>query len=227
MSNVFKGTKQFFGSLLDERANKRIYHEKNLILTDLRICTSQKENEYITSHVVNDEKKMYFLSRRIIECNSILVDAFGNLFRIVSASHEQNKFLDGRVTLVCSYEFFVPQNEFRKNVNQIAYISQTISGLNFQNVENVHLDINQVGKIEQNISLPQLIDSAEEEMKYRFKPISNRESFIMIINEIVSGKRTIEDLKDKVVQGTLKQTSGLLKSLLDLLIKKLKNIGNK
>ena len=223
MKNIFKDTKNFFVNWKEERENERILRAKGLIITEMRICTSKKEEEYIKAHIFIEDKKMFFLSKRVVECNSILCDVLGNVYRIVTANYEQNKFLDDKVTLICNYDSYIPQNDFRKSVSQVANITQSISGMSFNNVENVHLDINQIGKIEQSISINQLVDSADEEMKYRFKPISNRELFISIIKEIISGKRTIEDLEDKVIQKVLKQASGLLKTLLDLLLKKLRN----
>ena len=71
--------------------------------------------------------------------------------------------------------------------------------------------------------MEQLIDSAEEEMKYRFKPIRDREAFLVIIKEIASCVRSVDDLKTKIVQGVLKQSSGILKTLLELLIKRIES----
>lgn len=223
MANILTNFKDSVVFLKEEHDNEKLLKQKNVILTDMRICTAAKESVYIKAHINSDEKKMYFLSKRIVESGSILSDAFGNIYKINNPFHGNNELLDNKVTTICSFDYFVPQNEFRKSYYQVANITQTISNMSFQNIENLTLDLSQIAKIEQSITVEQLVDSAEEEMKYRYKPISGKEAFIAIINEIISSKRSINDLKEKAVQAVLKQASGLLQTLLNLLIKKIKS----
>lgn len=228
MASILDKTKNIVSGVFDEVANAKIYKEKNLIVTEMRKCTSQNDNDYVKAHINKENKKMYFLSRRIIEVGTILCDEYGNLYQITESGPEVNTLLgEGKITTICSFIAYVPQNPFRTTINQAATVNQTISGLTFHNEGELHLTFEQKSNIEQNITIQQTIDSAEEEMRYRYKPIKDAREFISLINEILNGAKSVLELKGAMVAGVLKQASGVLKIVLDSLIKKVENEAQK
>ena len=85
------------------------------------------------------------------------------------------------------------------------------------------LNVEQKATIEQSISIAQMVETVEDEAKYRYNPVKNIFSFLELINKILKGIETIDKLEDKLVQGILKETSSFLKDMILMLIKNIKN----
>lgn len=221
MANIIeKGLNKVTG-VYDEIANEKALKSKHIIITEMRLCTSPKDNTYFKAHINKELKKMYFLSKRPVECGSVLCDELGNVYQIVDSSYEINELLDsGKITTISKYEKYVFQNPFRQKINQIANVEQTISGITIHNEGELHLTIEQQSTIEQNITVQELIESANEEIKYRFKPIKSAKEVLGLISDVANCVKSVAELKNSLVSNVLKQASGILKTIFEMLIKK-------
>ena len=221
MANIFEKGLNKVTDTYDEVVNEKTLKSKSIIVTEMRLCTSAKDNTYFKAHINKELKKMYFLSKRPVECGSILCDELGNVYQIVDSSYEVNELLDnGKITTISEYEKYTFQNPFRQKINQIASVKQTISGITIHNEGELHLSFEQQSVIEQNITVQELIESADEEIKYRFKPIKSAKEVLGLISDVANCVKSIADLKSSLVSNVVKQASGILKTILEMLIKK-------
>ena len=209
---------------ITEKKNVKLLKDKGIVITNFRVCNAPKDNIFVDGHINAEEGKIYFASDRTIEINSILVDRYLNLYRITASVLGKNQLFDGDiVTTICDYVPFVPSNPVRNVVKQNATISQAFSKNSFDNIGTLVLNVEQKASIEQSISISQMVETVEDEVKYRYSPIKNASPFLGLISEILKGIKTIDELQNKVVQSVLKETSSFLKDVIEMLIKKIKS----
>lgn len=132
-------------------------------------------------------------------------------------------FSENVVTTICEYEPYIPNNPVRNSINQNANIAQRFNDNSFANIGTLVLNVEQKATIEQSISVSQMLETIEDETKYRYNPIKNISSFLELLNNIVKGLETIDKLDDKIIQGVLKEASGFLRDIILMLIKNIKN----
>lgn len=206
-----------------ERKNLKSLESKGQIVTDFRICNASREDLYVSGCISAAEKKIYFASQRKIEIGSILVDKFLNLYQISASILAKNKlFEEETITTICDFVPYIPSNPARNVIKQNANIDQAFANNTFSNIGTLILTVDQMASIEQTITVNQMAETVQDEMKYRYDPIKNTTSFILLINEILKGLKTIDELENKVVQGVLKEASSFLKDMIEMLIKNIR-----
>lgn len=212
---------------LAEIKNEVFLKKKGYVLNEYRVCNGPKESLYIKAVQNDEEKRLFFLSERIIEANSVLVDQFQNTYLIKKSYHDKNNLLsEGEnvvITTISEFDPYIPNNPIRNAFSQQASITQTVGGLsNIQNSGTINLTIEQKATIEQTLNASQLFESVESEATYRFKPVSNLEVVIKLLKDILNGQEVIGRLEDKIIKELVNQATGLLKDALLILIKKIK-----
>jgi len=223
IKKVFENIKDDLTNSVQERKNIKILEAKGIIITDFRICNGSKQDLYVSGNIDTSVKKIFFASRRTIEIGTILVDKLLNLYQIKASTYDKNRLFDEDVvTTICDYDLYVPNNPARNVINQSANIFQGFSDNSFNNIGTLVLNVEQKATIEQSISIAQMVETVEDEAKYRYDPVKNIFSFLELINKILKGIETIDKLEDKLVQGILKETSSFLKDMILMLIKNIK-----
>lgn len=198
---------------------------KKVATTKLRFCNTGDVSDFLESCVDQNNKKIIFLAKYQVKPGYVFVDQFENLYQIVNSKIETVSISNDIeiTTVVCDYVEYALSNPFRNYMNQNAKISQTISDLQFENIQNLTLNFEQKAEITQNMSLVDLIDSANEENKYLFKPVSNLDSLIQLAKEIANCARELNELENKIINSVLKETKGLIHDIAELIVRKIKN----
>ena len=227
MARLLKSIENIKENIVDsyqEHKNIKVLESKGTIITDFRICNGSKQDLYVSGHIEANEKKIYFASQRTIVIGSILVDKLLNIYQVKVSTFAKNKLFDGDViTTICDYDLFIPNNPARNVINQNASILQGFSDNSFSNIGTFVLNVEQKATIEQSISIIQMLETVEDEAKYRYDPVKNISSFLELVNKILKGLETIEKLESKLIQGVLKETSSFLKEMILMLIKGIKS----
>ena len=61
------------------------------------------------------------------------------------------------------------------------------------------VDVEQQATIEQSINVYEMVETIEDETKYRYDPVNNVLLFLELINKILKGLETIDKLEDRLV----------------------------
>ena len=224
--SIFSNFKENIDMSINEKKNKKYLIENGYVVNDYRVCSASNDSLYIPAYMDKKSKKIYFLSERIVENGCILVDEFQNTYIISNPNHEVNNIIKGdkpTITTIADYSIFTPDDVIRNSFTQQATINQTVNGLNnIQNSGTIVLNVDQRAKIEQTATVEQLMDAAEVEAKYRFKPLKDQDTLFSLLRDIVKGLKGIDALEDKIIKAIIDEATGLLKEAIDLLIKKIR-----
>ena len=197
---------------------------KKVVITKLRFCNTGDKSDFVESYINNENKKIIFLGKYQVKPGYIFVDQFENHYQIIDSKIENVSIKDDIqfVTTVCSFNIYFLSNPFRSHINQSANIDQTIRDFKFENIQVLNLTFNQRAEISQKITLQELIDSAYEENKYLFKPLSNLDSLISLVKEVTNCARELNELENKIIDSVLKEAKGLIRDMAELLISKIR-----
>lgn len=207
----------------DERKNIKLLQDNGHNVLDLRVCNAPKDNVFFYGCVNKEERKILFASKKPVEIDCVLVDKFQHLYKVVDSNYETNElFEEETTTTVSKYVPFIPNNPVRNSLSQNAEIVQQLNGNHFENIQNLVLNIEQKAKIEQSISVTEMYETVEDELKYRYEPVKGKVEFLALLAEIIKGTASIEGFQSKIVESVLKQSSSFLKDIIELLIKTIK-----